>query len=314
MGSPPPWLSFWPVTLPQKKSTRREEKIPMSECDVVAGLLDAGQERNVGLVKMLPPPPSSEDPQRDGHVVVVQDTSTISTTNPYHSFRSNRSASGSSMTFLPPGPIALIDHTVEASDRTPGIFARNVYIGDYTVVSGSLTKAGAYVVYNCSLETLEGNKMTLRKRYSEFDRLRERLVQAFPRSEAALPALPPKSVVSKFRPKFLETRRQGLNYFLSCILMNPEFSGSPLVKQFLFSRDWKSFRFVSQNPGVIGAVHYTTNYDLFFLLTCSTRRFRIDQFWRFVMMIQILKWVCPSKCDSMALLVSRLDPSTCSYE
>ena len=56
--------------------------------------------------------------------------------------------------------------------------------------------------------------MVIRKRYSEFVDLRERLIEAFPDFEAAVPELPPKSVISKFRPRFLERRRSGLQYFL----------------------------------------------------------------------------------------------------
>lgn len=39
----------------------------------------------------------------------------------------------------------------------------------------------------------------------------------FPLSEASMPPLPPKGVVSKFRPKFLEQRRIGLQYFLKYV-------------------------------------------------------------------------------------------------
>ncbi len=56
--------------------------------------------------------------------------------------------------------------------------------------------------------------MNIRKRYSEFDTLRQRLMKSFPNFDAAVPNLPPKSVISKFRPKFLEKRRAGLQYFL----------------------------------------------------------------------------------------------------
>lgn len=90
----------------------------------------------------------------------------------------------------------------------------------------------------------------------------------------SLPSPPPSSILSskiqltrilvKFRPKFLESRRIGLEYFLkyarslpfqkqryyriamiqltsnvllsSCVLLNPEFSSSPIVKDFLFGR------------------------------------------------------------------------------
>ena len=60
----------------------------------------------------------------------------------------------------------------------------------------------------------QGSYMNIRKRYSEFDDLRRRLVQTFPNFEAAVPILPPKNFISKFRPKFLEKRRAGLQYFL----------------------------------------------------------------------------------------------------
>jgi hypothetical protein len=108
-------------------------------------------------------------------------------------------------------------------------------------------------------------------RYSEFYDLREKLVAAFPHSKSALPALPPKSFVcmgegfqnwvskltavlrtDRFQRKFLEKRRSGLSYFLkyvrvhclvarekltefSCVMLNPEFAGSAIVKEFIFA-------------------------------------------------------------------------------
>jgi hypothetical protein len=56
--------------------------------------------------------------------------------------------------------------------------------------------------------------MNIRKRYSEFDDLRRKLIQTFPGFDAAVPPLPPKSVISKFRRPFLEKRRSALQYFL----------------------------------------------------------------------------------------------------
>lgn len=94
---------------------------------------------------------------------------------------------------------------------------------------------GAFVVFNVVIETLDGGTIEIKRRYSEFDALRRRLVQTFPRFEKAMPELPPKSVVSRFRPKFLEHRRKGLEYFLSCVLLNPEFAGSPVTKEFIFT-------------------------------------------------------------------------------
>lgn len=61
--------------------------------------------------------------------------------------------------------------------------------------------------------------MQISKRYSEFNDLRIRLLQTFPNSEGAMPPLPPKSLISKFRPKFLENRRIGLQYFLKWVFV-----------------------------------------------------------------------------------------------
>lgn len=60
----------------------------------------------------------------------------------------------------------------------------------------------------------QGNPITIRKRYSEFADLRGKLLRTFPNSAGTIPELPRKSVISKFRPKFLENRRSGLQYFL----------------------------------------------------------------------------------------------------
>ncbi|KAK7540792.1 uncharacterized protein J3D65DRAFT_691822 [Phyllosticta citribraziliensis] len=131
-----------------------------------------------------------------------------------------------------PDPIRLEDHTVENSDQSRALWARSVSIDDYVIVSGNVPGMGDYVVWNCTVQTLnvrrvkahdgpfemlisrQGGPMKIRKRYSEFDDLRQRLARTFPHAEAALPELPPKSFVSRFRPRFLERRRAGLSYFL----------------------------------------------------------------------------------------------------
>ncbi|KAM4067260.1 PX domain-containing protein [Hirsutella rhossiliensis] len=147
-----------------------------------------------------------------------------------------RNASSLSVDSGPPaGAITLRDNdTSEHSDRNDACWAKSVEVVDYTVVNGSATNIGAFVVWNVRVETLRGSYMTVRKRYSEFDELRAQLMLSFPSFEAAMPVLPPKSIISRFRPKFLEKRRAGLQYFLNCIMLNPEFSGSPVLRAFLF--------------------------------------------------------------------------------
>ncbi|EME79775.1 uncharacterized protein MYCFIDRAFT_204936 [Pseudocercospora fijiensis CIRAD86] len=133
-----------------------------------------------------------------------------------------------------PAAITLEDHSEEDHEQTQACWARSVTIGDYTVVTGP-SGMGAYVVWPVDVQTLKGGTLSIRKRYSEFDRLRSTLVKAFPHAEAMLPELPRKSVVSRFRPSFLEQRRNGLEHFLNCILLNPELASSPVLKDFIFA-------------------------------------------------------------------------------
>lgn len=99
-------------------------------------------------------------------------------------------------------------------DRNKACWAKSVEVTNFVVVNGSATNIGAFVVWNIRVQTLQGPYMNIRKRYSEFDDFRRDLVRTFPSFEAAVPVLPPKSVISRFRPRFLEKRRAGLQYFL----------------------------------------------------------------------------------------------------
>jgi hypothetical protein len=56
---------------------------------------------------------------------------------------------------LAPAPITLEDHTVSPGETTPGLWARSARVVDYAIVSGSRTRAGAYVAWNCLIETFE---------------------------------------------------------------------------------------------------------------------------------------------------------------
>jgi hypothetical protein len=177
-----------------------------------------------------------EDEPGEHNVPTAAVTPDSVTTPPYWTASKRLHQRNVSADSLPAGAIMLRDNEdVEDDDRNNACWAKSVEIIDHTVVNSNATNIGAFVVWIIKVETLNGSYMNIRKRYSEFDEFRHRLVQSFPSFEAMIPTLPPKSVISKFRPRFLEKRRAGLQYFLNCILLNPEFSGSPVLKDFLFS-------------------------------------------------------------------------------
>lgn len=54
-----------------------------------------------------------------------------------------------------PQPILLEDHTDEGSEQCKALWAKHVTIDDYVIVSGTAPGLGAYVVWNCTVETLD---------------------------------------------------------------------------------------------------------------------------------------------------------------
>lgn len=157
-----------------------------------------------------------------------------STETPPHWLHKRRVSYASIIDNKPP-PITLEDHTEDTSSgQADAVWAKAIYIEDFVLVSGNVPSVGSFVVWHCRIDTLDGGSMVIRKRYSEFYDLRQRLLMTFPNSSGAMPPFPPKSMIYRFRPSFLEKRRIGLGYWLTCILLNPEFSSAPVTKEFIF--------------------------------------------------------------------------------
>lgn len=148
----------------------------------------------------------------------------------------HRSRTHSTIASIEPLPaITLKDNTEADTQAHSQLWARSITIDDYVIIQANSVGIGAYVVWICKVETLDGSPMTIRKRYSEFHELRSKLLKAFPDSTTkSLPLLPPKSAVYKFKAKFLEKRRQGLSYFLNCVMLSPQYASSIIIKDFIF--------------------------------------------------------------------------------
>lgn len=80
--------------------------------------------------------------------------------------RHGRSVSNVSYQSIPsskPQPISLEDHSDERHELSASCWAQSATIDDFVVISG-LTGIGAYVVWHCTVDTLKGGKINLRKR------------------------------------------------------------------------------------------------------------------------------------------------------
>jgi hypothetical protein len=78
-----------------------------------------------------------------------------SASQPPSNLQNAGASSDDGLAILHPVPITLEDHTVNPSENSSGLWARRAEVVDYAIVSGSRTRAGAYVAWNCHVETFE---------------------------------------------------------------------------------------------------------------------------------------------------------------
>ncbi|KAG2200933.1 hypothetical protein INT47_003168 [Mucor saturninus] len=92
---------------------------------------------------------------------------------------------------------------------------------------------GSYICYSCTILSDKGAPITVRKRYSDFVELREELIKQYPTLKRSIPKLPPKKVVGKFTPTFVEQRRRELEYFFKFVVLHPVVGASPIVRHWI---------------------------------------------------------------------------------
>ena len=119
---------------------------------------------NVSDSATATPPPSGSDDGRDVASTVISHPSAASVTTgstpPYwdRHDRTYSNISYASITNQPrPTPITLEDHTTgpRQQENNGGLWAKGVTIDDYVVVTGTTITAGSYVVWHCTVETLD---------------------------------------------------------------------------------------------------------------------------------------------------------------
>ena len=77
--------------------------------------------------------------------------------------RSESNVSYQSISHLRPPLIGLEDHSEEDDELGKACWAKHATVDDYVVITGA-TGIGAYVVWNCTIETIKGAPFMLRKR------------------------------------------------------------------------------------------------------------------------------------------------------
>ncbi|KAI9505835.1 hypothetical protein BX070DRAFT_250709 [Coemansia spiralis] len=78
-----------------------------------------------------------------------------------------------------------------------------------------------------------GANMTVMRRYTEFELLRDAVCAKYPMFQERVPALPPKRAFGKFDDRFLTRRESGLQFFLAYVMLHPVIGCSGIIKQWL---------------------------------------------------------------------------------
>ncbi|ORZ06702.1 hypothetical protein BCR42DRAFT_427034 [Absidia repens] len=129
-----------------------------------------------------------------------------------------------------PGALAQINFYKDDSDGN-GIksFASDAIV-DHPLRIG--VGYGSYICYSCTVFIHKGTPITTRKRYSDFVNIRQQLMKLYP-NMMSIPKLPPKKIVKKFDPVFIEQRRRDLEYFFKYIVLHPTLGSSTAVKEWI---------------------------------------------------------------------------------
>ncbi|KAH6901578.1 Phox homologous domain-containing protein [Coprinopsis sp. MPI-PUGE-AT-0042] len=139
---------------------------------------------------------------------------------------------------LPPPAGSIFSADIVLGDnRGSGSFASDVEITGWTTVGvPSGIGSGAYVVYDCVVITKENTTFHVLKRYSAFEDLDHALRRRLPTSLLpSLPRLPPKAAFARFRPAFLDRRRQHLQFWLARVVLHPEIGQNDVVKKWIMA-------------------------------------------------------------------------------
>lgn len=136
-----------------------------------------------------------------------------------------------------PLPIIMTDETPTPAHFNENSHITDVLVGDHHEINGDT--GSLYVVWSVRIIINEAtySLILLYKRYSEIEKFRADLVRAFPLE--SVPPLPAKDSFKMQRlvllESWLETRRKGLQWFLSNVLLDPKFMHCQVITDFVLS-------------------------------------------------------------------------------
>ncbi|KAJ2359173.1 hypothetical protein GGF43_000339 [Coemansia sp. RSA 2618] len=154
--------------------------------------------------------------------------------------RANEPHTPVSNTILPWGQVQSLHsptlHLIDTSTTSNGAESRYKTIVDDVRIIGWVTRGSGLDVhteFKVVVHMTRGENLTVMRRYTDFELLRDVLCERYRAFSKRIPHLPRKKAFGKFEDRFLKKRESGLQFFLAYVMLHPVIGCSSIIKQWL---------------------------------------------------------------------------------
>ncbi|KAJ1717925.1 hypothetical protein LPJ61_007040, partial [Coemansia biformis] len=118
-----------------------------------------------------------------------------------------------------PATLRLIDTVQESSRAT----THRTLVDDVRIIGWATRGRGldVHTEFKIVLHLTVGDNLTVMRRYTDFEVLRDVLCDRYPMFAKRIPHLPRKKAFGKFEDRFLKKRESGLQFFLAYVMLHP---------------------------------------------------------------------------------------------
>ncbi|KAJ1897848.1 hypothetical protein LPJ66_003122 [Kickxella alabastrina] len=132
--------------------------------------------------------------------------------------------------------LRLIDTPISSTPSEDTASTRYRTIADDVRIIGWVTKGSGldiHTEFKVVVHLTKGENLTVMRRYTDFENLRDVLCERYYTFRKRIPELPSKKAFGKFEDKFLKKRESGLQFFLAYVMLHPVIGCSLSIKQWL---------------------------------------------------------------------------------
>ncbi|KAJ2369022.1 hypothetical protein H4S01_001251 [Coemansia sp. RSA 2610] len=125
--------------------------------------------------------------------------------------------------------------TLRLIDSTPTASRYQTIVDDVRLI-GWVTRGSrldVHTEFKVLVHLTRGENLTVMRRYTDFELLRDVLCERFRTFSKRIPALPKKRAFGKFEDRFLKKRESGLQFFLAYVMLHPVIGCSSIIRQWL---------------------------------------------------------------------------------